>query len=501
MFDVLLDTLEGELRTALNAAVTGLVMMARTRLEGAVAEIEEERAKRLAEVAQERATSLEEVDARRRELQREVEAMHTHQEQQEGRVELNIGGYRFQTSVQTLRRVPHTFFDAYFSGRYAQDVCNDGSIFVDRDGEHFGHVLEYMRNGVVSVAELGARPSVSLLRALKREFGFYCIELSAEEPREPEMLETVFVLGGRNRGADALSIMERYDTSSGQWSAAPAMNTARSLFAACVLSGEIYAIGGRDDFLINDCCFSSVEKFSPSSNTWSFVTPLPFARDWHAAVSVGSAIYVLGGHDSDSAPLASVLKFDSVRGSGTWIQTTPMPEARYDHAACVVGSDVFVFGGQSNDDPDDDDHEMMRSVFKLDTLTNEWSIMAPMPLPCTSHSATVCGGLVYIVGAGSAYEVLCFDPTSGVWSALAPTLMKRAIGTSFTLGGCLYAAGGTEQQWGAERYDVVSNTWTEITDMLEGRELFGAVTISSSGPAEEQDLFDSLIAKASNEFS
>jgi hypothetical protein len=54
--------------------------------------------------------------------------------------------------VQTLRRVPHTFFDAYFSGRYAQDVCDDGSIFVDRDGEYFGHVLEYMRDGVVSVA-------------------------------------------------------------------------------------------------------------------------------------------------------------------------------------------------------------------------------------------------------------------------------------------------------------------------------------------------------------
>jgi hypothetical protein len=44
--------------------------------------------------------------------------------------------------VQTLQRGPHTFSDAYFSGRYAQVVCRDGSIFVDRDGEHFRHVLE-----------------------------------------------------------------------------------------------------------------------------------------------------------------------------------------------------------------------------------------------------------------------------------------------------------------------------------------------------------------------
>jgi hypothetical protein len=65
---------------------------------------------------------------------REVEAMQTHQEKQEWHVKPDIGGYRFQTSVQTLRRVPHNFFDAYFSGQYAQDVCDDGSIFVDRDG-------------------------------------------------------------------------------------------------------------------------------------------------------------------------------------------------------------------------------------------------------------------------------------------------------------------------------------------------------------------------------
>jgi hypothetical protein len=105
MFDALLDALESELRAAPNTAVTGLVATARTRIEEAVAEVAEKCAKGLAEIAQEKA-----------DLHRKIEAMQTHQVQQEGCVELNIGGYRFQTSVQTLRRVPHTFFDAYFSG-------------------------------------------------------------------------------------------------------------------------------------------------------------------------------------------------------------------------------------------------------------------------------------------------------------------------------------------------------------------------------------------------
>jgi hypothetical protein len=130
----------------------------------------------------ERFRGLAEVYARWAELHREIATMHSHKEAQEGCVELNIGGYRFETSVQTLRRVPHTFFDAHFSGRYVQDVCHDGSIFVVRNGEHFGHVLEYMymRDGVMSVAAAGSCPSASLLCVLKCIFDFYCIDLCVE---------------------------------------------------------------------------------------------------------------------------------------------------------------------------------------------------------------------------------------------------------------------------------------------------------------------------------
>jgi hypothetical protein len=84
------------------------------RAEG-LAEVAEDKAKGLTELDAERAAGLTEINARRAEVHREVAAMHRHKDAQEGRVELNIGGYRFETSVRTLRRVPHTFSDAYFS--------------------------------------------------------------------------------------------------------------------------------------------------------------------------------------------------------------------------------------------------------------------------------------------------------------------------------------------------------------------------------------------------
>jgi hypothetical protein len=101
-----------------------------------------------------------------------------------------------------------------------------------------------MRDGVVAVAESGARPSVSLLRVLKREFGFYSIELCAEP--KPVLQEVAFVMGGIGDDG-SLSSMERYDALSGQWSAAAAMGTGRQSFGACVLAGELYVTGGEDD--------------------------------------------------------------------------------------------------------------------------------------------------------------------------------------------------------------------------------------------------------------
>jgi hypothetical protein len=492
MFDALLDQLEMDLRAALGTCVTGLVATARARLESAHADVATERAQGLAEVAEERAKALAEVDARRVDLGREVAAMHTHREAQEGHVELNIGGYRFETSVQTLRRVPHTFFDAYFSGRYAQDICDDGSIFVDRDGEHFGHVLEYMRNGVVSVAEAGAQPSVSLLRALKREFGFYSIELSEEKLAEPEQPELAFVIGGFY-GGGALSHMERYDPTTDEWSVAAALATPRLSFGTCVVAGEIYVTGGHD----GRTSLSSVEKYSPVSDTWSAVVPLPNLCADHAAISVDAAIYVLGGEvggDEDDVISASASVLKLKISESTWTKVAPMPEARSLFAACVVGSDIYVFGGM------DEENCVRASVFKYDTKANAWDVLPPMPTARYGHSASAINGQIYIIGAGDDHrQLLRLEPATGIWSTLASTMHSRANAASFVLGGCLYAAGGVSRQSTMERYDAANNMWTAVVSMLEYRNYYGAVTVGPIGNAEEQDLFDSLITKAIRE--
>ncbi|KAL9431404.1 hypothetical protein AB3S75_026565 [Citrus x aurantiifolia] len=65
-------------------------------------------------------------------------------------VRLNIGGKQFYTTIDTLtRREPESMLAAMFSGRHT--VCQDseGYIFVDRDGKHFRHILNWLRDGAV----------------------------------------------------------------------------------------------------------------------------------------------------------------------------------------------------------------------------------------------------------------------------------------------------------------------------------------------------------------
>jgi N-acetylneuraminic acid mutarotase len=498
MFHSLLTKLETELRDGMSLAVAGFVTTARAQLEGALAEVDKERTEGLAAVTKERDIALAEVDTRRAELTREVAAMHGHKESQEGRVELNIGGYRFETSVQTLRRLPHTFFDAYFSGRYAQDVCNDGSIFVDRNGEHFGHILQYLRDGVLLVAEQDASElDVSVLRWLKREFGFYCIELNAEVEDEE-----ILVVGCSYGQLQGVIDVKRYDVASGTWREAAPMIDERRQSALCVLDGEVYATGGisaRNIFV------SSMVRYSPSLDRWCIAPALPRARYEHSASVVGEAIYILGGLEADledegdeedeiDGRIDSVLKFDSK--TQKWSEVASMPEARCNAAVTVLGSDIYVFGGDAGSG---------ESVitYCYNTISDEWMMVAPMPVAKSAHSACVLDGLLYVMGgfrdSRALDSVHRFDPVTNTWSTLAPMLAARSKLQSVVMGGSIYAIGGWNVPGhplsSVERYDANSDTWAVVSDMAMGvgRSSFGAVVM---GGPQEVDLFDSLVAKA-----
>jgi hypothetical protein len=75
-----------------------------------------------------------------------MEKAHTFQSSQI--ILLNVGGHRFETSRQTLTSIPDTYLSSLFSGRFELATDADGAYFIERDGSHFRHVLNFLRDPV-----------------------------------------------------------------------------------------------------------------------------------------------------------------------------------------------------------------------------------------------------------------------------------------------------------------------------------------------------------------
>ena len=69
----------------------------------------------------------------------------------ESSIKLNVGGNIYQTSLETLTKHPESLLAELFSGRFNLKQGSDGCYFVDRDGTHFRHILNYLRSGTAPV--------------------------------------------------------------------------------------------------------------------------------------------------------------------------------------------------------------------------------------------------------------------------------------------------------------------------------------------------------------
>lgn len=86
------------------------------------------------------------------------------------RVALNVGGKLFDTTVATLTRLPNNLLEMMFTGQLPIPKDANGRFFIDRDGETFAHVLNFLRTRTLALGD-GFRD----LDALMQEAEYYQI--------------------------------------------------------------------------------------------------------------------------------------------------------------------------------------------------------------------------------------------------------------------------------------------------------------------------------------
>lgn len=161
-----------------------------------------------------------------------------------------------------------------------------------------------------------------------------------------------------------------------------------------------------------------------------------------------------------------------------WSSKASMPEPRFAVAAAGAAGKLYTFGGASIG-------ALFSRTDEYDPATDTWTPRAPMPAGREGAGAAVLGSRIYVAGGnqgGSAHATVdAFDPATGTWdSSPADLHHPRAHFALVSTGAELFAIGGetgpgfTGVMASVERYDPVSNTWTEVAPLPEPRSFLAA---------------------------
>jgi N-acetylneuraminic acid mutarotase len=209
----------------------------------------------------------------------------------------------------------------------------------------------------------------------------------------------IYAIGGSNAAGHNVGTVEAYSPDTNRWALVASMPTGRGGLAAVAgPGGRIFAIGGFTGNGSAIAPLNTVEAYSPSTNSWATMASMPTGRGGvAAALGRDGRIYVMGGL-SGSADNLSVLATTEVYtpATNTWAAVAPMPTARYALAA-ATGPDgrIYAIGGSGLSGP-------LSTVEVYTPSTNSWSTVASMSTARDALAATTgAKEQIYVIGGDS----------------------------------------------------------------------------------------------------
>ncbi|XP_053549818.1 influenza virus NS1A-binding protein [Bombina bombina] len=251
------------------------------------------------------------------------------------------------------------------------------------------------------------------------------------------------------------------------------MHYARSGLGTAELNGKLIVAGGYN----REECLRTVECYDPSSDTWTFISPMktPRAR-FQMAVLMGQ-LFVVGGSNGHSDELSCGEKYDP--RLNVW---TPVPELktnRCNAGVCAVGGKLYIIGGS-----DPYGQKGLKNCDVFDPLTGTWSSCASLNI--RRHQPAVCdlGGHIYIIGGAESWNCLNsverYNPENDTWTLVAPMNVARRGAGVAVYDGKLFVGGGfdgTHALSCVESYDPVKNEWKMMGGMTSSRSNAGVVAV------------------------
>lgn len=267
----------------------------------------------------------------------------------------------------------------------------------------------------------------------------------------------------------------------GTWTELAELPAGRSEIGAEALDGMIYVAGG----FAQDGQADRFLRYDPAADTWTELAPSP-VQPHHAHLGAYDGIvYLVGGCAPVGEPhmcRAQDTLFAYDVATDTWQEGPPMPVPVGAHAVATTDDGVIhVIGGLVVGDRGFPDSSTVHQAF--DIATGAWSTLPEPELAREHHAAAYLDGVVYVAGgrrgpAGN--ELEAYDVETQEWTRLADAPTSRRSGIAVVaFEGQIYVFGGEEtiEKFTfdhAERYDPATDTWEEVSPMLEARHGLGA---------------------------
>eukprot|EP00794_Sanderia_malayensis_P012365 gene12365-13635_t len=224
----------------------------------------------------------------------------------------------------------------------------------------------------------------------------------------------------------------------------------------------LYILGGEKSFLteIND-----VECFEHKMKTWTLCQPLKNARSSFAAVVVKGKLYIIGGMRK-SKKLRSAKCYDPE--TRKWTTLPPPLKCMGDIKAAVVSDILYVAGGSGERE------FACRYLEKYDPNEKRWERLENMIKRRRRFNLVELKGLIYALGGfddihGDLKSMEHYDPSTNCWTRDASMITARNDFGSVVLSGHIYAVGGANGSQGSmnlvERYNPVTNVWSQCARM------------------------------------
>lgn len=228
-------------------------------------------------------------------------------------------------------------------------------------------------------------------------------------------------------------------------------------------------------------CFSgSALSDRYSDLRWEEKSPLITARAYHALVTLQNKVYAIGGLQQDEPRwLDSVEVYDP--SSDTWSFVQPMPTSRCSLVSAVAHDKIYVIGGTGN-------YEVLDKVEIYDPISNTWSIGASKPTPVAGAAVAVLKGKIWVLGGTQGWLdykdiVEIYDPETNLWKT-GPTLpCARVFAAAVTIGDRIYIMGGYNGQShflkDVHYYNTELREWTTASPSLIGRDSPAATVVNA----------------------